>query len=258
LWAAVGLVLISASGCIPFRSEGFENPSGTDEVYSDGAAVTPGNSVDPDADPADVGSPSGWGTQCGKVTIGPGTIDGGALWRHRFSPGSTNGFFTILDTVIDVDHLQDGQLISIAVVKPAGGPEDPVAAWALYFARFRGETFFVWTVGNFDKLYRYPPTGSIEIGRRYVHTMAYDLVRDVYGWAVDFQPVALAPIPPTYFQNIGTIVLGSSESSTGRDSSYYVDNYFFGEVDPSQSAPQPSSLWWSSLATRLHQQQQQP
>lgn len=232
-WALFALLLVAA-GCIPFHREGFENSDGTDGFYLDGAVVTPGNSVDPDADSAEAGSPSGWGAQCGRVTVGSNPVDGGALWRHRFFPGSANGFYTTLDTVIAVDNLREGQLISIAVAKPAGGPEDPVAAWALYFAHLDGETFFLWSVGNFDELYRYPATGSIEPGRRYVHVIAYDLLRDFFGWAVDFNAAALGAIEPTYFQNIGTIVLGSSESSTGRSSTYYVDNYFFGEVDPTQ------------------------
>jgi hypothetical protein len=252
--AAWALSLLLASGCVPFHREGFENPSGTDEFYSDGEAVTPGNSVDPNADPADVGSPSGWGVECGKVTIGPDSVDGGALWRHRFSPGSPNGFYTVLDTVVDVDHLEEGQLISIAVAKPEGGPEDPFAAWALYFARRNGETFFVWSVGNFAKWYRYPLTGGLQPGRRYVQVVMYDLLRDVYGWAVDFNPAALGPIPPTYFQNLGTLVIGSSESSTGRDSSYYVDNVFFGEVDPTaQALRHPAAYWLSDLAARVHE-----
>ena len=221
----------AGTGCTLARSEGFESPAGTDQEWSDGAAVTPGNSVDPNASTVAFGSPTGWGAECGRVTVG-NTVDGGALWRHRFSPGSTRGFLTSVDIAVDYEGLEHGQAISFAVMKPAGGPEDPVVAWALYFARYGDEKFFMWTVGNFDQIYRYPAIGSFELDRRYLHEIAYDLVHDVYGWRVDGQPVAVGIIPPTYFQNLGTFVLGSSESSTGRNSSYCLDNFLVGELDP--------------------------
>ena len=216
---AVALLLLQWS-CV-FWSETFES-AGTDGNYSDGADITPGNWLDPDA-PVPSSYPSTWGSEMGRVHVGTNVADGAAHLRHVLDTPTTDGFYTRVETILEIPTLDEGA-VTVMVAKPSGDPLGPVACWRLYYLSSRGRNYFWLSVGNFAKNYFYPPEG-LEIGTNYVHWVGYDLSRGFVWWRVNGKTVFLDAIPATYCQDIGTIVLGSSGSSSGRGMTYAIDNY---------------------------------
>jgi len=211
-------------------SEHFETNPGTDEVYTS-QHVGAGNVLDPDFDTSLLGggAPAGWGSQCGLVSIGATAGDAG--WRqHVTSPGeSRTGFLTTFSFLLSSSGLLDGQGITLIVTKEQGDPDIAPLAWRIYMWRTGAETYLLLIVGE-DLLYRYPAVGSIAAGTVYDNVVRYDLVGDRFSWSVNGTEVIAAVLPVTCPQNIATKYIGSSGSSTGRNTVYLLDRIVFVEI----------------------------
>ena len=202
--------------------------TGTDEAYSD-ILISAGNSLDADFATAGIGSPSGWGTYCARVTVG--ADEATAVWsqeRHT----SRNGYTTTLEARLSTDGLTDGTGITIAIAKPSP-LTGSVAAWRLYFWHTGAITHFLWTVGDNAELYSFPNQalggGAISLNTVYPHTITYDIKRKTFSWTVGDILAASGTILSTWPDTIGCKVIGSSGSSTGRNTVYETDNHVWTE-----------------------------
>jgi hypothetical protein len=207
--------------------EGFEAAPVTDETYNH-IVIEQGNSLNPDFPTSLIGSPEGWGAQCGRVNIGPN--NGAAVWMQEAAIGNTKGYYTHANIRIDYEGLKDSQGNTILIAKPQGDPLGPVAAWRLYLFQLNREVFFLWAVGDFARFYRYPTTGSILLDKVYDQWIVYDLKNHVIGWYVNGNQFVWEAMPATFPDNIATKAIGSSGSGTGRNLRYYVDNVWWVEV----------------------------
>ena len=223
------LLLLASFSEIPTSPflERFEAVTGTDETYNL-VVIDSGNTLNPDFLTDLIGSPIGWGAQCGGVKVGPN--NGAAVWMQQAQTPSTKGFYTHGSVIINYEGLNNGQGNTILIAKPEGDPLGPVAAWRLYLFQVNNEVFFLWTVGDFARFYRYPTSGSILLNTEYDLWIIYDLRSHVIGWYINGERFVWDSMPATFPDNIATKAIGSSGSSTGRNLLYFVDNVMWVEV----------------------------
>ncbi|MFO1429899.1 MAG: LamG-like jellyroll fold domain-containing protein [Candidatus Competibacteraceae bacterium] len=210
-------------------TETFEAPGGTDNDYE--IQLAPGNMLDPNY--SNSGLPSSWGTKSGFIVIGGSSSpNGGALWRKNSAPSPTGYHFTA-SLLIAVDGLLAGDGISLFVSKSI---DERFAAWRLYMHKnSQGQLELALMLGlNTDTNNPSAAAYSIPITTNQIYDVAitYDTERRVYSWSVNGQLQAYADMPCDY-PLIATKVIGSSRSSSGRDSAFIVDNVRWYELPPS-------------------------
>ena len=236
----VGWVAVTASD--RNFAETFESPNGTDNHYEAEPGdlngtdkrydepIAPGNSFDPNFHSPDL--PASWGTKSGLITIGSGSI-GGALLRETDQVPSPNGYNFTGSFLVAVDGLQEGQAVTLF----AGKAKDPDMigtsfGWRLHLYKSQGELQLLLAVGA-DSSVNNPSAATYQLpiimNRPYDVDILYDTARRVYAWTLDGNTIASSKMPDDY-PLIGTKVIGSSWSSSGRNTTYAVDNASWTEL----------------------------
>jgi hypothetical protein len=105
-----------------FEGSGYDN--GESWVENVGA----GNTVDEDADTADVGSPIGWGSQCLKIDVGTPANTAVTVYTHN--PPMTTCYVR-LECALTAESMSDGTVSLIAVAQESSPGN--VHAWRLYW-----------------------------------------------------------------------------------------------------------------------------
>jgi hypothetical protein len=210
--------------------ESFEANPGLDEVYTD-TFQHPGNTLNPDFNTLLIGSPAGWGAQCAHIVIGSSW--GGAGWRQHLTRESTTGYNVDISFLLSSTSMLDGTGITIIAAKPQGNPDGSIFAFRLFLYRTGPDVFLLFNAGQEDQhWYRFPASGSISAGVMYNHHIQYDIKSQRFGWTVNGMVVASAAMPSSWVQNIATKYIGSSASSTGRNTAYLIDRVIWSEIDP--------------------------
>ena len=218
--------------------ETFESPIGTDNPYDTTVYAT--NSLDPNFTSLDL--PASWGTKSALVTIGPD--QGAAFWMKRDAAESRNGYNFSASFMVENDGMVDGTGgnglagaiggtdITLFISKPTDW-SGPLAAWRLYIAQENGQLELALVLGvNTDAktlsgtVYKVP----MNLHQAYDVSIVYDTAHRFYSWSNDGQLKAVGNMP-TDWPSIGTEIIGSSGSSTGRNSSYVVDNVSWTELN---------------------------
>ncbi len=129
----------------------------------------------------------------------------------------------------------NGELNGNGITLFISKPEDwtgPLAAWRLYMYQGNGELELALVLGlntivnnSSGAVYTVP----LNIHEAYDVSILYDTAHRLYSWSVDGTVEAAADMP-TDWPLIGNEIIGSSGSSTGRNSSYVVDNVSWVEL----------------------------
>lgn len=200
-------------------NECFEAPGGFDDVYT-WYTIDSGNNFYPDV-ATGMGS---WGAESGFVEIGSGS---GAAAYFRMLPAQTDTLHVHAETLLLRNGLADGESITIMVARSPAVIDGSAVAWALYYRRHGADTFFMLALGNFREFFRYPRSGSLRLRVGYGHDLTYDVAAGgthPFSWRVNGSVVAKGTIPQDYPAAIRGLAIGSSSSSTGRNTSYLLDN----------------------------------
>jgi hypothetical protein len=207
-------------------AETFEAPSGTDNDYQ--AVVDPENGIDVFF-PSPSVAPATWGTRSAAFVVGPAY--GSAYLVNRTQIDSPTGYHFTASLIIIRDGLLEGKGITLFISKPGIGSGN-LAAWRLYMTQVNGELNLVLVLGlntsinNPSAALFYVP---ITTGEVYDVAITYDTRRRFYLWSVNGAVQAAAEMPCDY-PLIGARFIGSSGSSTGRNSTYIVDNVRWYEL----------------------------
>jgi hypothetical protein len=207
-------------------TETFQSPTGTDNVWQ--AMIGVGNDLNPDFTWS--GAPLLWGHKSGQVIIG--SQSGGAFWMRQTSIPSPTGYNFTGSFIILQDGLSNGQAVTLFISKPTDWSGD-LAAWRLYFVHSStGQLGLRLVLGlntatnNPDAMiYQYP----IIAGHAYTTDIYYDTERRFYMWTVNGKTVGAGDMPCDY-PTIATQIMGSSGSSSGRNTVYAIDNVSWWEL----------------------------
>lgn len=215
---------------------------GTDNIY-DQTLVGPGNVLNPDFPNSSIGSPAGWGNESLNVEIG--TEHGAAVYIKSDALGNRNGLRTHAKVMVDYEGLGNGQGISILVAKPEGDPLGSVATWRMYLWKNNNQLIFLLVLGDISqwdgstipssnpyfRVVGYPITAdNIQLDVVYDHLVVYDIKNRIVEWYVNSGQVLSEAMPTTYPDSIAHKVIGSSGSSNGRNTRYFIDNIEWIEV----------------------------
>ena len=198
--------------------------------------VAPGNAVTLSFNTANLpgGAPPGWGSQCAAFVVG--SVYGSALWYHQRPRPSTTGYIVGLDFMLGNSNIANDKMITLAVSKADGDVFTARRNWRSYFGKFEGSNFrFVQVIGEGaeEQVWFYPESGSLVPWKVYRLTYTVDFVHHINSWAVNGTLVDTQPMNPGNPQNVATLILGSSGSSDGRDTMFFIDNVTEEEINPS-------------------------
>lgn len=221
--------------------------SGFDETYQDEYIQT-GNGMNPNYDPNSMGGgkPPTWGSQCCGYSIGNnGAGDGASCLRQARRGPSNGGVLIHVETNIQAMSMADGtQMLCFAGKADAGLVLVAPAVCRLYYDYSAGLLHWVVVFGISpgDVAYTWPAAGAggISGGVTYYHDIVYDIRSRRYRWLVNGQLVVSTAMPNNnYFPtNVGWYAIGASGSSTGRNTTYMMDNFTVTEIDlPSLPIP---------------------
>jgi len=188
--------------------------AGYDETWNDGETVGGGCTLDEDADVADVGSPSGWGSKCLKV-ISSGTND--AYVRHSFAGDISSGYLRI-EFVISSESLADGQTTDIFRSWDAGFG----AALAVHIYQSGGSLYIRSRVDGTNH-----SGTAISTGTRYRYEHWWDVSS---GWESRLDGVMFDSGPDGECdREIKYMRLGMP--SSGATGTFYIDNFAIDDAD---------------------------
>lgn len=204
-------------------TETFETHPGTDNTYA--TIVESGNSLDPDFTVSSIGvQPVGWGVYCLQVTLGA-TLTG-AQYSIQL-PVNLAGAVTQFSIVPASLGSADGTGFTCMILKQEGELGDPSNVWRLYIWRTGANYHFrlFLGVGVLSIIHDWPRAGTLSAGTMYNHEIWYDIQSRRYRWLVNGVEQAAGVIPSTvgFGTSIEYLVLGSSASSTGKNSIYLLD-----------------------------------
>ena len=195
--------------------------------------IAPGNAVSFTFNTANIpgGAPPGWGTQCAAFVVG--SAYGSALWYDRTTP-STTGYVVGLDFMLGNSHMASDTMITLAISKAEGDVFTARRNWRSYFGKFGTNFRFVQVIGEDaeQRVWHYPESGSLVPWKVYRLTYTVDFVHQINAWAVDGTLVDSEPMLPGNPQNVATLILGSSGSSDGRNTMFFIDNVTQQEINP--------------------------
>lgn len=207
-------------------TETFESSDGTDNHYL--PIVESGSFLEPNYR-FPFGAPPLWGKKSGRITVGSTHAD--AFWVKRGRAESPTGYHFTASFMIAVDGLKDGSTISLFISKPKDW-QGTWAAWRLNFLKYQGQLQLALFLGVNTAtnnasgiMYSYP----INANQVYDVAITYDTKRRFYLWSVNGQVVVAANMPCDY-PRIAARIIGSSGSSTGRESVFIVDNVRWYEL----------------------------
>lgn len=201
-----------------------------------GVSIGEGNTVSFSFNPINIpgGPPPGWGNMCGLFVIGQ--TSGGALWYQTLEPPSTKGYVFALDFMLGRTAMADGSLFSFAVSK-ATGPAPPTPGtplnWRQYVVRIGNLYKLVFVVGEGDhQISWYYPKALESIRTLVVYRpqVTYDIAHQQVMWEVDGIQVGAMPMSPGHPQTVQHQVIGSSGSSTARNTTFLVDRVKWVEI----------------------------
>lgn len=187
--------------------------------------IETGNGVNPDFDNTGLpGIPDSWGDTSLAVVIG--ATHGGAL-RARTYLGSTTGYISRFDFYVASSAMATDTFVSVAVGKAISplhfyDGNTPIA----YYVQFAN-------VGGVPKLQiKYPTvsgeqidtwSGTVALNTVYQIYVEYNVAFDRLLFKVNNDTVTNVVLDASASTSIGTLVLGSSAGSSGRDVVYLID-----------------------------------
>ena len=171
--------------------------------------------------------PPGWGEECGIVFVGP--EHGGAFWNLTLAAPSTGGFVTEFDFILAESHLEDTKEVTLAINKADGHVGSALRNWRIYLHRVEDSLWFILVLGE--------ETGQtiwtfkdVQVGTVYAHKVEYNILDQLIRWSVNGQEVNSETMAPQRPQNVASIVIGSSRSSSGRNVVYLLDKIRWLEI----------------------------
>lgn len=201
-----------------------------------GTSIGNGNIVSFAFDPLGIpgGAPPGWGNECGLFVIG--STSGAALWYQTLDNASTKGYKLALDFMLGRTAMSDGTAFSFAVSK-ASGVTPPMTVgtpvnWRQYLQRFGNvyKLMFVVGEGEHETVWYYPELESIQPLVVYRPVVTYDILHQQVTWEVDGIQVGSMPMSPHHEQTVQHQVIGSSGSSTARNTTFLIDRVVWAEI----------------------------
>ena len=197
-----------------------------------GTLVSGGNSMSFEFNTANIpgGSPASWGPQCEAFLIGPS--GGSAFWWRQYPIASPKGYVLSLDFMLLDSAMTDGTGVTFAILKAQGNIYTAPRNLRAYLSRFGGDYRFVFVIDEDEEqvAWFYPRAGGITRGIVYQHRMEYDIVKQRIAWTVDEVLVNETAMIAGNPQNVGSIILGSSGSSNGRNTIFLLDRIVWKEA----------------------------
>lgn len=157
--------------------ERFEG-AGYEETWSDGETVGSGNTLDEDADTADVGSPTHWGDQCLKV------VRGGAGNTNSYVENEFNNepdFYTRLHIIITSSSFDTNNEFAIVFTCWDASFNDCMTLRI----RHNGSALTFQAIINHDGNDNYYSSDPIALNTEYRVEFAWDSSADTWGWKLD-------------------------------------------------------------------------
>lgn len=187
--------------------------SGYDETWSAAVVVDGGNTYDPDADPADVSSPSLWGNRCLKAV----QVTNPNAYRIH-SAGELASFFTRAEIVVDSSGVTPGSSFPVFTVVT-------LAASSLFGLRiFSNDGTLTWRleeISNGSSNHILGP--QIVLGQRYLAELNWDFANLAWEWRMDGEVIASGAITDSTPEMAAQIQVGI-RSSLAAGSTVYFDN----------------------------------
>lgn len=174
--------------------------AGYDESWSIGEVVDAGSSLDEDADPADVSSPSGWGTKCLKAVTA--NIGDSARVGHSVG-GAADWVYWRLEFVVTAESLANGETMQLFFAENSGATINAISLSVDQDAGALRAVFGVDEDGT-ETFY----TSAIVLDTRYRFECKYDIANNAWEWRMDGVTKNSGSLSSTHSTDFGTIAIG--------------------------------------------------
>ena len=225
-----------------FWDEQFE-ATGYDETWSEGVT---GTTIDPNADPADVSSPSSWDTKSMKITCAGGS--GNEVYLKHVDGSTYAVTYYRLEIVVTAESLSNGNQNYVLWIYRDSSFAN---AFTLFITQVSANLYFKLNAYHNGSANNYQSLADISIGTRYRVELMWNATANTWAWKIDgvAQPNNVDGSDPvesegtltdTHATTVDAWAIGQVDQEDGAALTAYYDLFAIDDADWVGAEPGPA------------------